>query len=216
MEFGKILREQNSKMKTRGKFIVVDGIGACGKDTQVEFLEKYLNERNVDFLMTREHTRDTPTGILIEKIIKKEEDQIDPEALQLLFISDRRNHFKKVIEPALEEGKMVVSNRYYPVNVAFSTEEWRDKFLKINQMVVDKPDLVIVIDVPAEMALERMAKRGEADIFDKLEIMERNRQGYIWYSKNSGDECVFVDGTGTKEEVFTKIIDELKRRNIIP
>jgi len=202
-------------MKSKGKFIVIDGIGACGKDTQVEFLEKYLSENNLDFLVTREHTRDTPTGVLIEKIIKKEEAQIDPEALQLLFISDRRNHFKKVIEPALEKGKLVVSNRYYPVNVAFSTKDWRDKFLKINQMVVDKPDLVIVIDVPAEVALERMAKRGDPDIFDKLEIMERNRQGYIWYAKNSGDKCVFVDGTGSKEEVFKNIIDALKRSKIL-
>lgn len=199
----------------KGKFVVIDGIGACGKDTQVELLEKYLSENNVDFLITREHTRDTPTGVLIEKIIKKEEVQIDPEALQLLFISDRRNHFKQVIEPALEVGKLVVSNRYYPVNVAFSTDEWRDKFLKINQMVVDKPDLVIVIDVPAEVALERMAKRGDPDIFDKLEIMERNREGYVWYAKHSGDKCIFIDGNASKEEVFKNIIDELKRSKIL-
>lgn len=203
-------------MKTRGKFIVLEGIGASGKDTQVELLEKYLSENSFDFLITREHTRDTPTGVLIEKIIKKEETQIDPEALQLLFISDRRNHFKKIIEPALEIGKLVVSNRYYPVNVAFSTDDWRDKFLKINQMVVDRPDLVIIIDVPAGVALERMSKRGDADIFDKLEIMERNREGYVWYAKNSGDECVFVDGTGSREEVFKNILNELKRRKIIP
>ena len=107
-------------MKTKGKFVVIDGIGASGKDTQVELLEKYLGENKIDFLITREHTRDTPTGVLIEKIIKKQEAQIDPQALQLLFISDRRNHFKKVIEPALDEGKLVIGNRYYPVNVAYS------------------------------------------------------------------------------------------------
>jgi thymidylate kinase len=51
-----------------GKLIVIDGIGACGKDTQVEMLEKYLAEKMINFLVTREHTRDTPTGVLIEKI----------------------------------------------------------------------------------------------------------------------------------------------------
>jgi dTMP kinase len=199
----------------KGKFIVIEGIGASGKDTQVELLEKYLKDKGVDFLVTREHTRDTPTGILIEKIIKKEEKQIDPEALQLLFISDRRNHFRKVIEPALEKGKLVVSNRYYPVNVAFSAEEWREKFLEINQMVVSRPDLVIIIDIPAQVAIERMTKRGDPDIFDKLEIMGRNREGYKWYSKNSGDDCVWIDGDRTKEEIFNNIIDELKRSKII-
>lgn len=199
----------------KGKFIVFEGIGASGKDTQVELLENYLNNNEIDVLVTREHTRDTPTGILIEKIIKKQEEQIDPQALQLLFISDRRNHFKKIIEPALESGKLVISNRYYAVNVAYSVDEWRDKFLKINQMVVNRPDLVIIIDTPPEVALERMNKRGDADIFDELGTMRKCREGYIWYTKTSGDECVLVDGVGTKEEVFNRILNDLKKRRII-
>jgi len=202
-------------MKSKGKFIVIDGIGACGKDTQVELLEKYLKDKKIDVLVTREHTRDTPTGILIEKIIKKQEEQIEGQALQLLFVSDRRNHFVKVIKPALEKRKTVIGNRYYPVNVAFSTEEWREKFLKINQMVVDKPDLVLIIDVSAEVALERMAKRGDHDIFDKLEIMERNRQGYKWYMENSMDECVLIDGSKSIEEVHQNIIKILEDKKLI-
>jgi len=200
---------------SKGKFIVIDGIGACGKDTQVEMLEKYLKDKGVEVVATREHTRDTPTGVLIEKIIKKQEDQIDPQALQLLFISDRRNHFVKIIKPALEEGKLVIGNRYYPVNVAFSTSEWREKFLKINQMVVDKPDLVIIVDVPATVAIERMNKRGDPDIFDRLEIMERNREGYEWYMKNSGDDCVWVDGNRTREEIHQEIVKILENKRII-
>jgi len=199
----------------KGKFIVIEGIGASGKDTQVELLEKYYKDRGVEVLVTREHTRDTPVGILIEKIIKKQEEQIDPQALQLLFISDRRNHFTKVIEPALNQGKIVIGNRYYAVNVAYSTEEWREKFLKINQMVVDRPDLVIIIDTPPRVAIERMNKRGDPDIFDQLETMEKCREGYIWYTKNSGDNCILVDGEGTKEEVFGRILKEVNKLNII-
>jgi len=199
----------------KGKFIVIDGIGACGKDTQVELLEKYLKDKGIEILTTREHTRDTPTGVLIEKIIKKQEDQIEGQALQLLFISDRRNHFVKVIKPALDEEKLVIGNRYYPVNVAFSTADWREKFLKINQMVVDKPDLVIIIDVPAAVAIERMNKRGDPDIFDRLEIMERNREGYKWYMENSGDDCVWVDGNKPREEIHQEIIKILEDKKII-
>lgn len=199
----------------RGKFVVFEGIGASGKDTQVELFEQYLKEKKVKVLITREHTRDTPTGILIEKILKKQEKQINPEALQLLFISDRRNHFATVIEPALNEGKLVVGNRYYPVNVAYSTVEWRQKFLKINKMVVKKPDLVIIIDTPPKVAIERMNIRGDHDIFDQLETMEKYQEGYLWYAKNSGDKCVLVDGTGTKEEVFDRILVEINKLNII-
>ena len=199
----------------KGKFVVFDGIGACGKDTQVELVEKYLKDKGIDVLTTREHTRDTPTGVLIEKIIKKQEDQIESQALQLLFVSDRRNHFIKVIKPALEKGKLVIGNRYYPVNVAFSGSDWREKFLKINQMVVDKPDLVIIIDVPAKVAIERMSKRGDPDIFDRLEIMETNRNGYKWYMENSKDDCVLINGDRTREEIHQDIIKVLNDKKII-
>jgi dTMP kinase len=202
-------------MNKEGRFVVFEGIGASGKDTQVELLKKKLVNDGVDVLVTREHTRDTPTGILIEKIIKKQEQPIDPQALQLLFISDRRNHFTKVIKPALKKGMLVVGNRYYPVNVAYSTDEWREKFLKINQMVVEKPDLVIIIDTPPEVAIERMNIRGDHDIFDQLETMEKCREGYLWYAKNSGDECEIINGVGTKEEVFGRIITVLTTRRII-
>lgn len=195
----------------RGKFIVIDGIGASGKDTQVELLETYLKNIGVNVLVTREHTRDTPPGILIEKIIKKQEEQIEAQALQLLYICDRRNHFIKIIEPELSKGKVVIGNRYYPVNVAYSGEEWREKFLKINQMVVGKPDLVLIIDVEPEVAMERMNRRGDHDIFDKLETMKKCREGYLWYFKNSGDNCVLIDGSDTKENVFDKVLQEIKK-----
>jgi len=199
----------------KGKFIVIDGIGASGKDTQVELLGKYLKDNKIDFLVTREHTRDTPPGILIEKIIKKQEDQIDPQALQLLYISDRRNHFIKFIKPALSEGKIVIGNRYYPVNVAYSGEEWRKIFLDINQMVVGRPDLVLIIDTPPEIAIERMNKRGDHDIFDKLETMKKCRDGYKWYFENSGDDCVLINGNGTREEVFDRVLKEIKERGML-
>ncbi len=199
----------------KGKFVVIEGIGASGKDTQVELLEKYLKDNGIDVLVTREHTRDTPPGVLIEKIIKKQEEQIDLQALQLLYICDRRNHYINVIEPELLKGKVVIGNRYYPVNVAYSGEEWRKKFLDINQMVVGRPDLVLIIDVEPEVAIERMNKRGDHDIFDRLDIMKRCRDGYKWYFKNSGDNCVLIDGNGTREEVFDRILKEVKKEKIL-
>ncbi len=201
--------------KEKGKFIVFDGIGASGKDTQVDLFEKYIKEKGLDVLVTREHTRDTPTGKLIERIIKKQEDQINPQALQLLYISDRRNHYTGVIEPALNEGKTVIGNRYYPVNVAYSSPEWRKTFLEINQMVVPRPDLVLLIDLDPEIALQRMDKRGDHDIFDKIETMKECRNGYRWYFENSGDNCAIIDGNGTKEEVFNRVLNEIKNRGLI-
>jgi len=196
--------------KTKGKFIVIEGIGGCGKDTQVKMLADYLGEKGNRVLITREHTRDTPPGILIERIIKKQEDQIDPLALQLLFVVDRRNHDAEVIKPALARGETVVGNRSYPTTVAYCPEEWRRVILRLNQEIVTRPDLVVIIDTDPETAAKRVIGRGDADIFDRAESLRRCREGYVWYAKNSGDRVAWVDGNGTREEVF-----ELIRRKLI-
>ena len=203
-------------MNKKGKFIVVEGIGASGKDTQVELLEKYLKNEGIDVLVTREHTRDTPPGILIEKIIKKKEKQIDPLALQLLYTCDRRNHCVKVVEPELAKGKLVIGNRFYPTGVAYCRDEWNRKtILRINKMIATKPDLVLIIDTAPEIAIERMNKRGDPDIFDKLDSMKKNSEGYKWYLKNSGDRCVVVNGNGTVEEVHQRVIKAINKSELI-
>lgn len=198
----------------RGEFIVVEGIGGCGKDTQVRLLEDYFRETGVDVLVTREHTRDTPPGILIEKIIKRREERIDALALQLLYVVDRRNHDIGVIRPALDGGSTVVGNRYYPTTVAYCPEEWRKTVLRLNQEIVTRPDLVVIIDTDPVVAAGRVEGRGDADIFDRAESLKRCRAGYRWYAENSGDRVTWVDGNGSREEVFGLIRDELMRRKI--
>jgi len=199
----------------KGKFIVIEGIGGCGKDTQVDLISEHFRKLKLDFVVTREHTRDTPPGVLIERIIKKDEAQIDPLALQILFSCDRRNHYMKVIKKALDDGKIVVGNRYYPTTVAYSQKAWRKLILDLNQSIVPRPDLVIIIDTNPEIAAERVVNRGDADIFDKSESLKQCRKGYMWYKNNSRDKVVLVDGNGTKEEVFERVKNEIKRRKII-
>lgn len=202
-------------MIKKGKFIVIEGIGGSGKDTQARLLAKFLKKEGEELILTREHTRNTSLGKLIEAIIKGRKAKVDPLALQLLYVSDRRNHYMGVIKPSLEEGKTVIGNRYYSTSVAYCPELWRKVVLELNQKIVVKPDLVIIVDTSPEVCNERMEIRGGADIFDKLKKAKRCREGYLWYAKNSGDKCVVVDGNGTREEVFQKIVDEIKKRKII-
>ncbi|MFA6007110.1 MAG: dTMP kinase [Candidatus Shapirobacteria bacterium] len=202
-------------MKKRGRFIVIEGIGGSGKDTQARLLAKYLKKEGLEIVLTREHTRNTSLGRLIEAIIKGRKAKVDPLALQLLYVSDRRNHFMGVIKPSLEEGKTVIGNRYYSTSVAYCPEIWRKVILELNQKIVVRPDLVIIVDTSPEICNERMEIRGGADIFDKLKKARRCREGYLWYVKNSGDRCVVVNGNGTKEEVFEKVLKEIKKKKII-
>ena len=208
----------NGQMEKRPSFLDIarildlEGIGGCGKDTQERKIEKYLRGLGIEFLMTREHTRDTPPGALIERIIHKKEPQIDSLALQLMYVSDRRNHYVRKIKPSLDVGMTVVANRYYPSTVAYSPPEWRQTMLDLNQTVVARPDLVIIIDTDPEVAARRVETRGDGDIFDKVESLKRCREGYEWYAANSGDPVVWVDGNGTIEQVFELIKEEIQIR----
>jgi dTMP kinase len=202
-------------MKERGKFIVFEGIGGCGKGTQIKLTEEWLQNQGKTVLVTCEHTRDTSPGILIEKIIKKAEEPIDPVALQLMFVADRANHTQRVILPALENFDYILGDRYEASTVAYASKWDRDYFLKVNRRVTFKPDLTLIMELDPKKTMERVRQRGDKDIFDEVEKFRKCREGYQWYFENSEWPCAWIDGSGTKEEVSERIIGEIKRRKII-
>lgn len=202
-------------MSERGQFIVLEGIGGCGKGTQTELLRQRLIGLKHSVLVTCEHTRDTPTGKLIERIIKKEEESVDPTALQLLFIADRADHTQRVIRPSLRNYDYVICDRYEASTVAYAPPGDRKYLLDTNLRVTVRPKLTVIIDVDPTIALERIGKRNDADIFDRLPKMRECQEGYRWYGRYSGNECVWVDGSGNQEEVHKRIVVEMVRRKII-
>lgn len=201
-------------MSERGKFIVFEGIGGCGKGTQVKLTEEWLKSQNKTVFVTCEHTRDTSTGILIEKIIKKQETPLDPTALQLMFVADRANHTQRVILPALEKFNYVLGDRY-EASTTYAPKEKRNYFLMVNRGVTIRPDLTCIIDLDPREAVRRINFRNDADIFDRVEILTECRENYRWYCENSGWPCAWIDGNGSVEEVSERIISEIQRRKLI-
>mgnify|MGYP000905311402 CR=1 FL=1 len=200
----------------RGKLIVFEGVGGSGKGTQINLLRDYLLINNKTVLVTNEHTRDTGVGNLIENTIKKRSEEMDPTALQVLFVADRINHSQRVILPALSEYDFVLEDRYEGSTISYAPQEQRDYFLNLHK--TDKiltPDLVFILNTDLAEAARRIGKRGDADIFDTTEKMRVCLEGYKWYEKHSGHDCVWIDGNGNKEEVSERIIEEIKIRKII-
>ena len=99
--------------------------------------------------------------------------------------------------------------------MAYSPDGWREFILKTNQSLVTRPDVVFIIDTTPEESIKRMDNRGGHDIFDTLETMRRCREGYRWYYQKSGDNCVLIDGNGTREEVIEQVKKELNNRNLL-
>ncbi len=197
----------NEKMK--GFFIALEGIDGSGKSTQARLLAKKLAEKGYEIYETSEPT-DGIVGQLIRRILKKDI-ELSPEALSLLFVADRIEHAKD-IKSALEEGKIVVSDRYLLSTLAYQGAQGVDiEFLEQLHANLPKPDLTIILDIEPEKALAR-SKADEK--FEKLEFLSKVRQKYLELA--GVDKNIFVANTDQPvEKIGEEILDEASRR-ILP
>jgi dTMP kinase len=208
---------------SRGCFIVIEGIDGSGKSEQFQRLTKRLKKRGYKLVATREPTKVSPVGRLIERVLREEE-QVSEEALALLFAADRADHTERKIKPALEEGAVVVSDRYVYSSLAYQSrgmgkELDLDWIKKINRYALE-PDAVIFLDISPEVGQTRLSN-GQVRIkdhsyFENISQQERIRMVYlevlnlqdsplgsekVVVSQAGGAKVYRVDGTLPMDEV---------------
>ena len=202
-------------MSKEGKLIVFEGIDGCGKGTQIKKLNEYFEKNGIKTVVTCEHTRNLPIGRLIESTLNGGE-KIDSLALQLCFVADRRDHYKKVIQPAIEKGEFVICDRYYASTVAYTEEDKKQMMLELNENVVSRADLTIFLDIDAKTAIKRIDNgRLIKTIFEREEKLEQCRKSYLWFCDKVGNSVVVIDGNRDIEVIHQNILNELKERQIL-
>ena len=202
----------------KGIFITFEGIDGCGKSTQCEMLKDYLKEAGKDFIFVRE-----PGGTVIgerirEILLDKKNTQMTARTELLLFEAARAQITDEVIKPALEEGKIVLCDRFFDSSSAYqgmARGMGMDFVAGLNMAATGglKPDITFFFDISAEEALERRGKRGEAS--DRIELaglkfQEDVRQGYIELAKTSEGRVITIDATKGIEEIFEEVKESLK------
>lgn len=189
-------------MTKKGKFIVIEGVGGCGKGTQVRYIERLLWRNNIDVVTTRE-----PGGFASSEVIRKlifdlrEKKLIGPEGQMVLFFAARKFWVDKVVRPSIEDGVTVIADRSYTTTGAYQgyAEGGNQKeILEIADVVMGKmkPDAVILLDVSADIAMKRRADPN-GDPFDKedkkyfqkiidgyREMAKKGWGGLKWYKIN--------------------------------
>jgi len=147
----------------RGWLFAFEGLDGSGKSTQLHLLEEALCKEGYAVVATREPT-DGPYGRRLRQLLGNR-DQCTPDEELALFIADRRQHVETVIKPALVEGKVVLTDRYYLSTAAYQGALGHDPeaILIENELFAPKPDLVFLLSVSVETGLSRITEgRGES------------------------------------------------------
>jgi dTMP kinase len=121
-----------------------------------------------------------------------------------LFVMDRKEHVEEKINPALNEGKIVLMDRYYYSTMAYQAAAGIDvnRIRKDNEFA-PKPDVVLIFDLPADLAMKRVKGHSVADVFEKEEHLEKVREAYL---DLRDDPLVrIIDSTRTPEEIFEEV-----------
>jgi len=189
-------------LRKKGTFICIEGLDASGKTTQTRRLVKELRRRGFEAMYTTEPSPGD-IGKFIRTHILQRKRRVPIAVEALLFAVDRVDHLERRIKPALEEGKIVVSDRYVYSSLAYQGAAGLDLnwIQEINRSVVT-PDLAIYIDVPPEVVVKRIKRKRS--VMEKLEVQRKVRDVYMKFVKDG--RLVRVDGNRPRDEVARDIL----------
>ncbi len=192
-------------------FISFEGIDSCGKSTQVKLFINYLENRKVPYIFVRE-PGGTVTGERIREILLHSDEELSSRTELLLFLASRAQLVEKIIKPALQNGIVVIADRFAHSSVAYQGAGRRlgiETVEMLNNFATDMvyPDIVFLIDIPVETALERMSQQSKDRIEKEgKEFWKTVRECYLNLAKKY-DNFVVIDGTKKIEEIHRKIVN---------
>ena len=206
----------------KGKFITVEGCEGVGKSTLLSGLKKYLSERGIDAVFTREPGGTEVAEKIREVILDASNSAMTDKAELLLYASARAQHTEEKILPAVREGKLVICDRYSDSTLAYQGyARGIDKALirSLNSVAECgvKIDATLFLDLDPEKGFLR---KGGADKSDRLEketraFHKRVYGGFKEIATLEPDRVVSIDASKSAEEVLSSVIEELAKRGIV-
>ena len=185
-----------------GVLVNLEGIDGCGKSTQSKLLLEKLEEEGEKVIILKEPTK-RPHGQKLWDVLHGKRKASNEEILEL-FVLDRKQHVEEKIQPALDDGTVVLMDRYYYSSMAYQVAGGIDvEEIREMHVFAPRPDVVLIFDLPVSVALERVKGHSFADEFEKDEHLEKVREAYL---DLENDPLVrIVDATGTPEEIFEDV-----------
>jgi dTMP kinase len=201
-------------------FVTLEGVEGSGKSTQARLLADVLG---VHGLVTREPGGTTLGASIRELLLRPGPEPVAPAAELLLYFADRAQHVSAVLQPALAAGCLVVSDRYVDSSLAYQGHGRglrRDLMLAVAELATGglQPELTLLFDLPVEIGLQRVGRRGGHDRLEAeaLAFHERVRAGYLALAAEQPTRFVRLDATQRPDALAAQVQRTLRARGLWP
>lgn len=197
-------------------FISFEGGEGSGKTSLIKAISSYLTERNIPHITTREPGGSNIAEQIRKIILDNKNTDLSPKTEALLFAASRTQHLEEIVLPALNEGKVVLCDRYLDSSLAYQGHArslGMETILKINHFALEHmPNVTYYIDSDPVVGLKRATSRGGANRLDNetLEFHKKVREGYLEVARIYSDRVVIIDGNCNMETLIKRILDKIK------
>ncbi|WP_400087563.1 dTMP kinase [Yoonia sp. R78084] len=197
---------------SKPRFITFEGIDGSGKSTQSRRFADHLRAKGEDVILTREPGGSPGAEEIRALLLTGDTDRWSPETEILLFTAARRDHLERTIQPALADGKTVISDRFADSTRVYqgaTRGDLRGIVDSLHSLMIGRePDLTFIIDMDPETALQRgLARKSGEDRFEDfgLGFQETLRHGFLALAHANPDRCVLIDGNRTADQIASEI-----------
>lgn len=200
----------------KGYFITFEGIDGCGKTTQIELLGNWLKSLGKKTLLTLE-PGGSDLGKNLRQILLHYDKPVAKNAEMFLYLADRAQHVNNVISPALNQGEIVLCDRYTDSTLAYqgyAREGDVNELNMLNEIATNnlKSDLTIVFDIDVQTAQMRLGKTKDRLEKEGVDFHTKVKNGYLELEKLYPERIKTVNANRSIEEIFSdvkKIVGEL-------
>lgn len=203
-------------MINRGLFITFEGVDGCGKTTQMDLLAKYLQTQGYEVVITREPGA-KGLGEKIREILLHYDGEVSSKAESFLFLADRAQHIDKIVNPAIENGKIVLCDRHTDSTIAYQGYGRGvniDKLRMLNNLATGdrKPDITFVFDIDIETSMSRVGQEKDRMESSGVEFFNNVRKGFLEIAKQEPERVKVINSDKSIDEIHREVLEYIQTK----